>query len=93
MIIEKFRRTHPPTSGSRGETIPVLVVQMPPDPSAARFYLALLASMGAPIRPRQRVAELERVSVSMLRLVGHACWSSMSCTTSSLAVARPAGSS
>lgn len=70
MIIEKFRRTHPPTPGSGGETIPVLVVQMPPDPSAARFYLALLASMGAPIRPRQRVAELERVSVSMLRLVG-----------------------
>ncbi len=30
MLIEKFRRNHPPVSGPDREEIPVLVVQMPP---------------------------------------------------------------
>lgn len=58
MIIEKFRRRHPLVSGPEREQIPVLSVQMPSDPSVARFYAALLAAMGAPVRPRQRLAEL-----------------------------------
>lgn len=32
MLIEKFRRTHPPVSRPDREEIPVLVVQMPSDP-------------------------------------------------------------
>ena len=52
MIVEKFRRTHPASSDADQEHIPVLVVQMPSEPSVIRFYVALLAAMGAPLRPR-----------------------------------------
>lgn len=52
------------------EEIPVLVVQMPSEPSEIRFYVSLLAAMGAPLRPRQRLAELEQVALALLRKVG-----------------------
>ncbi|MFI0142201.1 TniB family NTP-binding protein, partial [Streptomyces luteogriseus] len=55
MIIEKFRRAHPAVSLPDREQIPVLCMQMPPDPAPARFYLAMLAALGTPIRPRSRV--------------------------------------
>lgn len=70
MIIEKFRRLHPPTSYADREQMPVLAVQMPSDPSVIRFYVALLAAMGAPLRPRQRLAELEQATLALLRAVG-----------------------
>jgi hypothetical protein len=59
MIVEKFRRPHPPISHPDREEIPVLVVQMPSEPSVIRFYVAVLAALGAPLRPRQRLAELD----------------------------------
>jgi hypothetical protein len=46
MIVEKFRRSHPPISHEDREEIPVLVVQMPSEPSVNRFYTALLARCG-----------------------------------------------
>jgi Bacterial TniB protein len=67
MIIEKFRRMHPPVSHPDREEIPVLVTQMPPDPSVARFYTALLTAAGAPLRPRQQVPQLEQLSLWLLR--------------------------
>ncbi len=70
MIIEKFRRTHPAQPGVEWENIPVLVVQMPCEPSVSRFYVGLLAALGAPIRPRMRVAELERQALSLMGSVG-----------------------
>ncbi|MEN2743755.1 TniB family NTP-binding protein [Sinomonas halotolerans] len=70
MVIEKFRRLHPAVSLPDCEQIPVLVVQMPSEPSVARFYVALQAAMGAPVRPRQRVAELEQATLALLRAVG-----------------------
>ena len=70
MIIEKFRRLHPPTSHSDREQMPVLAVQMPSEPSVIRFYVALLAAMGAPLRPRQRLADLEQAALTLLRAVG-----------------------
>ena len=70
MIVEKFRRLHPPVSYPDREEIPVLVMQMPSEPSVIRFYVALLAAMGAPLRPRQRLAELEQVALSLMRAVG-----------------------
>ncbi|OZF25581.1 transposase [Rhodococcus sp. 14-2496-1d] len=70
MIIEKFRRTHPPISLSDREQIPVLCVQMPPDPSPGRFYLALLTALGTPTRPRNRVHELEQQALMLLRATG-----------------------
>jgi hypothetical protein len=70
MIIEKFRRSHPPVSHTDAEEIPVLVVQMPSEPSVTRFYTALLAALGAPIRARYRLAELEQIVLRLLRAAG-----------------------
>jgi hypothetical protein len=70
MIIEKFRRQHPSSSALDHEQIPVLAVQMPSDPSVPRFYAGLLTAIGAPLRPRQRVGELERLALDLLRRVG-----------------------
>ncbi len=70
MIIEKFRRTHPTTSSDDQEHIPVLCVQMPSEPSVTRFYVALLVAMGAPLRSRQRLPEMEQLALSLPRRVG-----------------------
>lgn len=70
MIIEKFRRLHPPISHAEHEQVPVLAVQMPSEPSVSRFYVALQAALGAPLRPRQRVSETEQTTLSLLRAVG-----------------------
>lgn len=70
MIVEKFRRMHPPVSHPDHEHIPVLAVQMPSEPSVIRFYVAMLAALGAPLRPRQRLAELEQVTLGLLRAIG-----------------------
>ena len=43
---------------------------MPSEPSVIRFYVALLAALGAPLRPRQRLAELEQITLGLLRAVG-----------------------
>lgn len=69
MIIEKFRRTHPVVSHEDREEIPVLVVQMPSEPSIGRSYAAVLAALGAP-RRNYRVAEAEQVVVGLLRSTG-----------------------
>jgi hypothetical protein len=71
MIIEKFRRTHPTASHPDREEIPVLVVQMPSEPSVGRFYTTLLAATGAPMRARQyRLADLEQLVLRLLRAAG-----------------------
>jgi hypothetical protein len=71
MIIEKFRRSHPPVSHPDREEIPVLVVQMPSDPSVGRFYTALLAATGAPLRAgHPRLADLEQLTLRVLRASG-----------------------
>lgn len=70
MIIEKFRRLHPPISHPDHEQIPVLAVQMPSEPSVNRFYVALQAALGAPLRPRQHISTLEQATLSLLRAVG-----------------------
>lgn len=70
MIIEKFRRAHPPVSVPDREQIPVLCVQMPSEPSVSRFYVALLAALGAPLRPHRRVHELEQLALTLLRATG-----------------------
>lgn len=62
---------HPPGQlRRRPEHIPVLVVQMPSEPSVIRFYVALLAAMGAPLRPRPRLPEMEQLALALLRKVG-----------------------
>lgn len=72
MIVEKFRRTHaaPDREDADQEELPIVAVQMPSEPTVARFYAMLLHSMGAPMRPRARVAELEGLALRILRQVG-----------------------
>ena len=70
MIIERFRPQHPPHSAADQEHIPVLCVQMPSEPSIPRFYTAVLAALGAPTGPRRRVADLEQLTLGVLRRVG-----------------------
>ncbi len=49
----------------------MLVVQMSSEPSVTRFYTALLAATGAPMRTRQyRVADLEQLVLRLLRGAG-----------------------
>ena len=43
---------------------------MPSEPSVTRFYVALQAALGAPMRQRQRLAELEQATLGLLRAVG-----------------------
>ena len=70
MIIEKFRRAHQlePAEHVTHETIPLLTMQMPSDPSIARFYTMLLTALHTPLRPRARVAELESLALQILRV-------------------------
>lgn len=70
MIVEKFRRGHLPVTEADREHIAVLCVQMPSEPSVLRFYIALLAALGAPLQPRWRLAEVEQMSLSLLRSTG-----------------------
>ncbi|MCW2133467.1 TniB protein [Arthrobacter sp. VKM Ac-2550] len=70
MIVEKFRRGHLPVTEADRENIPVLCVQMPSEPSVLRFYIALLAALGAPLQPRRRLADVEQISLKLLRSTG-----------------------
>lgn len=70
LLIEKFRRSHPPAVLPDREDLPVLCVQMPSEPSISRFYMAVLAALGAPLIPRQRLPDLERLALTLLRAVG-----------------------
>ncbi len=70
MIIERLRRAHPHASHPEHEQIPVLAMQMPSDPSVIRFYTALLAALGAPLRTRYRIAEIEQLALRLLRETG-----------------------
>jgi hypothetical protein len=44
-------------------------MQMPAEPSALRFYTALLSAIGAPLPPQRRLPEAERLALSLLREV------------------------
>ena len=70
MIVEKFRRGHPAVAEPERERIPVLCVQMPSEPSVLRFYIALLAALGAPLQPRRRLADVEQIALKLLRVTG-----------------------
>jgi hypothetical protein len=76
VIIEKFRRDHILDAYQSGdhEVIPIVVTQMPSEPSVVRFYTLLIASMGtpvigAPLRRQRKIAELESLALKLLRTV------------------------
>jgi hypothetical protein len=71
MIVERFHRMHKRKDGANGiAEIPVLAMQMPSDPTIARFYAMLLYKLEAPVSMRNKVADLEYLSMDLLRKVG-----------------------
>src|SRR5713101_8021621 len=72
MLIEKFRRAHcvEPVPSAEAETIPVVTLQMPSEPSVSRFYRLLLPTLGLPLYGRRSVADLEGMALRVLQAVG-----------------------
>ncbi len=71
-IAERFLRDHPQRNSGDGEheVIPVLLVQMPPAPTVARLYAAILAGLGVPGSLHERSADREGAVGRMLHQVG-----------------------
>lgn len=71
MIAEKFRRMHAPSPSSCGhrEITPVLVMQMPSEPSVRRFYASVLAALNAPVPTSVANERLEQQTLELLRHV------------------------
>lgn len=69
MIVEKFRRSHLPYKSEDGghEIIPVLMIQMPSNPSVQRFYATLARALGSPISHYQSSAWHEAVVLDILK--------------------------
>jgi hypothetical protein len=75
MIVEKFRRLHPPFEASAtpdgAASIPVLTVQMPPGPDERRFFGAILGELGFPQLFNERnVAARQEAAMRTLRSSG-----------------------
>jgi hypothetical protein len=68
MIVEKLKRAHPSVydRARRCMSLDVLMVQMPPKPSEARFYGQILKAIGAPQRAHERLAWVEPVTLGLL---------------------------
>ena len=71
MIMEKFRREHPPLfDGAAGvERTRVLALQMAGKPGERRLYAQILTALGAPQSPRAAVVDLEQVALRLMRAV------------------------
>ena len=73
MIVEKFRRAHPPIPSAAPAgalAIPVLKVQMPAGPDESRFFGAILEELGFPHMLSDRVAKRQEAALRMLRETG-----------------------
>lgn len=72
MIVEKFRRSHPPFAASTtpdgAASIPVLKVQMPAGPDEPRFFGAILEELGFPHMLTERLAARQEAALRTLRL-------------------------
>lgn len=68
MIVEKFRRNHLPYESDNEEyVIPVLMVQMPSDPTIQRFYATIITASGSPVtRCYQSTARYETMALQLL---------------------------
>jgi Bacterial TniB protein len=69
MITEKFIRDHPAAfDASEGiEHRPVVAMQMPPAPDEKRFYMKLLAAVGAPTNETMPLPRLESIALRVVR--------------------------
>lgn len=71
-IVERFRRAHAVAPAEDAEHLPVVVMQMPTEPTVSRFYAALLTNIGAPAPRAAPVGKqgLEQLTLRVLRGVG-----------------------
>ena len=71
MILEKFRRQHLPyeSENQEHEIIPVLLVQMPSDPTIQRFYSAIIRATGAPNINYVSIVRYEAIAIKLLQTV------------------------
>lgn len=69
MIVEKFKRLHPQSLSSCGQhdIVPVVIMQMPSDPSPGRFYTALMRAINMPYLNYRVPAAIEQ---TVLRILG-----------------------
>ncbi len=69
MIVEKFKHKHPQMLSSCGQhdILPVVIMQMPSDPSPGRFYTALLRAINMPYLNYRVPAAIEQ---TVLRILG-----------------------
>lgn len=74
MIVEKFRRRHPPVEAIDAKEgvaqVPVLKIQMPPGPDERRFFGAILDEFGMGHWPRSNLAAQQRDAVRLMQLTG-----------------------
>lgn len=73
MIVEKFRRQHLPFGasggGGRNDVVPVLMMQMPSDPTIKRFYSSLITALGSPSTSYSSVVRFENIAIKLLGVV------------------------
>jgi hypothetical protein len=69
VVVEKFRRTNPPTVDTiaGAETVPVLSISLSSKPSERRIYAQLLSSSGASLRHAMTLVEMEVRALSKLK--------------------------
>mgnify|MGYP000916130191 FL=1 len=71
MIVEKFRRSHPPTAAVDAEDgvarVPVLKMQMPAGPDERRFFGAILDELGMHNWSKEKVAAQQSLAVRLMR--------------------------
>ena len=69
MLVEKFRRTNPPTVDTiaGAETVPVLSISLSSKPSERRIYAQLLSSSGASLRHAMTLVEMEVRALLILK--------------------------
>lgn len=71
MIMEKFRRDHPPLFDSDAgvERTRVLALQMAGKPGERRLYAQILAALGSPQNPGATAVDLEQVALRLMLAV------------------------
>jgi hypothetical protein len=69
MLVEKFRRTNPPTVDTVGgaETVPILSISLSSKPSERRVYAQLLSGSGASLRHAMTLVEMEVRALLILK--------------------------
>ena len=69
MLVEKFRRDHPPAFNSAVgfETSPVLAISLTSRPTERRVYAQLLMALGVSVNERATLLELEIKAIRLLK--------------------------